>query len=973
MTACDSRGPFVGRDEELQHLYGALDQLPHGKGRVVVLPGGPGSGKTRLMDELAERSTSRDVRVIWSQQPEEPGAPPYFPWILILRELFAQADAQTVLSELGDTATDLSLILPELRTRQSLPAAAEPGLSTTARFHLHDSVTRVLLLAAKQQSLLLMFDNLHLADRSSLDLLVYFCSHLQTNPVLVVGAYRDDNASLNSALRSTLLELSRRNAYSELAMTGLSQGQAAELLYGFLGSVPPATLVKSVWQRSDGNPLFITEAGALLARRYEKDRLPTTAARFGVPDSLRAVISSRLELLPQQTTTLLRTAAVVGRDFDLACLAALQRTSVENVLRSLQFAEDSRIVESFGPDGYRFTHALFREVLYEQHSTLNRVLLHRRAGDYIEQRYKSDMDMHLARLAHHAFESAQTGPDGKALHYCRLAGQNAVTRRAYIEAVSFFESALQAAALDPTQRPHIRYQLLLELGEAQYLACQLRAATESLLKAALQAYMQHQWRDLADALFRFQNVCQQSGRSHIAAVPLHLAALKQTEGDDALRARLMCSLARAHRLTGEHERALEAFRESLSLARSQNDPKLLLTCMHKGAWVVGRSPGGAKEGLEITRESMGLALQQGDEGALMDALVDMIFQLCDLGEIDEAETRIQSLAALAERKRQLHFINIVSGFETAIAILRGRWQDALRTAGKCLREIPVQPVDGLEGRCAFQMFAIQRNLGLLQNHAPALEGLLSAPGTARLWLPGQVLLLCELGRFNSARTALDGLGSLDEIPRDDLYPAGLVFLAEACSSLRDRERCAALFDLLLPWRERNVTVAGALMLGSGAAYLALLAVVLQRNRLARELFEEALEMSEAMGAEPLLAHTRVDYAAFLMASGVASDRPLARELLDRAHSAAERFALQALARRIDSLASGGPGQSLSRRECEVLQLVAAGYSNDRIAHSLFISHNTVATHLRNILRKTGSANRTEAVDYGRRTGQLQNG
>ncbi|RLQ22584.1 hypothetical protein DWB85_06250 [Seongchinamella sediminis] len=976
MTPFDHRGPFIGRRDELEHLERALDQLRNANARVVGLPGGAGSGKTRLMDEVAERAAEKAVRVIWSQQPEQPGAPPYFPWMLVLRAIFAQPDADAVLAHLGEARADLGHILPELGESKPLHSAANTGMSAAGRLQLHDSVTRALLHSANQQPLLLLLDNLHLADHSSLDLLTYFCSQIGTHPILVVCAFRDDTLAPNSPLRGTLLELSRRNAYSELAMTGLSENQTAQLLYAFLGAIPPTTLVSSIWHRSDGNPLFIIEIGTLLARSATMDHMPATATRFRVPASLRAVISSRLDTLPKRTTDLLRTAAVVGRDFDLSCLAALEKTRIDRVLGLLEVAEEARIVLPRGPEGYRFTHALFREVLYEQHSTLSRVMLHQRVVDYIEQlarRYGLDVDMHLAQLAHHTFESAQTGPEGKAVRYCRLAGKNAVARLAYVEAVSFFESALQAAALDPSQKPQIRFHLLLELGEAQYLACQLRAATESLLKAALQAYTQQQWPDLAEALFRFQLICQQSGRSHIAAVPLHLAVLAKTDGDESLRARLLCSLARAYRLIGDHEHALEAFRGSLELARSQNDPGLLLACMQKGAWIVNRSPDGARQGLDISRETMSLALECGAESTYIDAFVDMLFQLCDLGEIDEVETQLESLAALVNQKRQVHFLNLIAGLETAIAILRGRWLQALREMSKCWRDVPTQPVDGLEGRCALQMFSVQRTLGLLQDHASELETLFSDPDCAHLWLPGQVLLLCEMGQCGSARQALGELGDLNRIPRDDLFPAALVFLAEACARLQDTERCAVLYDMLSAWRERNVTVAGALMLGSGAGYLALLAAALQRNQLARQLFEEALEFNESMRAGPLLAHTQVDYAAFLLEQGADSDQLLAQSLIEEAYTASEKFALKTLARRIHGLVTTDGGQQLSRREREVLGLIAAGYSNDRIADSLFITHSTVATHVRNILRKTGSTNRTEAVAFGRRTGELQGG
>ena len=160
------------------------------------------------------------------------------------------------------------------------------------------------------------------------------------------------------------------------------------------------------------------------------------------------------------------------------------------------------------------------------------------------------------------------------------------------------------------------------------------------------------------------------------------------------------------------------------------------------------------------------------------------------------------------------------------------------------------------------------------------------------------------------------------------------------------------------------------MLGAASGYLALLASTIGQTREARVLFEEAIEMNARMRARPAGARAMVDYAQLLLDSGRQRDRAQAQSLLDQALHIAKQLALRPLQQNIEDLGSTVAIGTLSKREAEVLELVAAGYSNSNVAEALHISHATVATHLRSILRKTGSSNRTEAADYGRRIGVI---
>jgi DNA-binding NarL/FixJ family response regulator len=220
--------------------------------------------------------------------------------------------------------------------------------------------------------------------------------------------------------------------------------------------------------------------------------------------------------------------------------------------------------------------------------------------------------------------------------------------------------------------------------------------------------------------------------------------------------------------------------------------------------------------------------------------------------------------------------------------------------------------------------------------------------------------------------------------RATLFPQKCItYLAEVCAFLQDAPRAATLYRLLRPYAGRNVIVGGAVACyGAASRYLGMLAATMRRWDDAEQHFQEALAMNARMGARPWLAHTQHDYAAMLLARGQPEDRTQAMTLLEEALATACELGMRALEARLTArmmpLAPPSPATALSnqwaspdglsQREVEVLRLVAAGKSNREIADALCISLNTVATHVRNILTKTGTANRTEAAAYILRQG-----
>ena len=963
--------PFIGRGPELQALLRSVPEQGGHSGRLVAVSGDAGMGKTRLIGEVADRARAKGKIVCWSQMAEDVGAPPYLSWTLALRSCLGQVDDAALRQDLGSGAIELADILPEIRDRLELAHAGAGESRVVSRYRLFDSVTRFLLNLSRRRPLVMLFDNLHLAGRSSLSLLEYLCLQIADNPILVVCAYRESDLDRRHPLHAALARLGRSPRFLHFSLPGLSRSEVGVLLHSKTGESLPMGIVESVHRQSGGNPLFVTEVGSILAREFPDTQRFGAGFHFEVPESLRDVIVARLQELPDAVTDCLRVASVIGRTFETRILADLAEMRAETVDRVIRQAEAAGVVVRTEPHVYRFRHVLYREVLYAENSTVARIVLHRRAAKSLERRYADDPASHYTELAYHFFEAAQVGRQGKAVFYCEKAASIAVAKRAYGEAVSFLERAIQANKLGESTDSAVLFRHLLEMGRAQYRAGDLTAATRTLMKASVLAYQENRWRALAEALFVFQLVCQQSGIGHVSSVPLHLEVLANLdEGDDGLRARVLASLANGYRMAGQPELAERTFQEGVSRARRSGNDEILLDCLRKGSWVVGRSPQSVKLGLEIAREAFDLATARNNVEGTLDALVDSIFQLCDLGECDEIRRQLIRLRKVADAERLPHFQSVLCGFQTALAILQGNWDEAIATARKGVRHLSLQGVPGLQGRFAFQIFAIKRARGELGEFADLARRIIASRGEDELWRPGQILLHCELGQKSEARGALESLGDCGSLPKDDLLPIALVYLAESCIRLGDTARCAELFELLAPYRGLNITLPGTLMLGAASGYLAQLAASTGREDLAAELFEEALVMNKAMHAAPARAVTQLEYARLLLAGGSGAALERARKLLANARRTGSDFGLSPVLDSIERLDARLEKEGLTAREKDVLVRIAGGSSNAGIADDLNVSYSTVATHLRNIFRKIDVANRTEAADYARRAGLL---
>ena len=253
-------GVFVGRQREMGELKAALEDALSGRGRLVTLVGEPGIGKTRTARELATYAGLRGAQVLWGRCYEEQGVPSYWPWVQAIRSYVREREPEQLRSEMGAGAADIAEIVSDVRER--LPDLEQPPAQESpeqARCRLFDSITTFLKSASDSRPLVLMLDDLHWADKPSLLLLEFVARELAGARLLLIGTYRDMELSRQHPLAETLGELTRERLFQRILLRGLTQEDVSRFIEATSGITPPQGLVESVYQQTEGNPLFVTE------------------------------------------------------------------------------------------------------------------------------------------------------------------------------------------------------------------------------------------------------------------------------------------------------------------------------------------------------------------------------------------------------------------------------------------------------------------------------------------------------------------------------------------------------------------------------------------------------------------------------------------------------------------------------------------------------------------------------------------
>jgi DNA-binding SARP family transcriptional activator len=898
---------FVGREPELGRLRDALAAARAGQGRLVLIGGEMGIGKSYLARRLAAEVKREGADGLWGRVWEEEGAPVYWPWLMILRQLLDSHDVDWLRQRLGADAAVVAQVVPEVAER--LPGLSEPPRlePTQDRFRLFDSLTKFLKRAVSDRPLVLVLDDLHRADDSSLLLLRFLTRDLGDARLLVVATYRDSRADQSEEFVRTLAELTREPVTSRQILRGFDTGEVARFVELAAGMTIPDAFAARLHARTSGNPLFLKEIVLPLADGRDPVGFERGLDDF-VPQGVQEAVERRLAYIPDHARDVLNKASVIGQQFTLEVLAEvteLDHPELLGLLDQVVALDYVTLAPDPGGNRFRFAHVLIRDALFRRLPAASRAALHQRVGEALEKVYADDLESRYIELAHHFMNAAGEAGSRKSLDYLQLAGGQAVARFAYADAVRLFEAALQ----HPTDRSR-RCDLLLALADAQMRAASGQRARSTFMQAADTAKALGDQARFAQAALGFAGQLADFGLVSEPLIELLEEALDTLDDDAlALRARVLGRLADAlywvdpEQRPGVTEERARLSAEGVRLARQADDPDALAAAL-RGRWYATWRPDNAEERRTIAAELQQVADGAGNwELSLLGRMWSVITAL-ELGDVQTADAEINAYAAEAEALGQRYMLAWPTLWRATRAMMQGRF-----TAGEELnRQVLVLSERAPDAKLIENAATLQRwFLDDERGRREALEGGLEDfidrfPGFPSWRLPLALMRLAA-GEPEAARAELEGFAAsgFGRQPRDANWLATMTLLAEICAALGEESRAPLLYELLAPYSERCVVIGYAAVCRSSVSLqLGQLAALLDRWEAAEQHFSAALTANRRVGARPALAHTKYRYACALLVRDRGDDRDRAQELLEEGRQEATSLGMSHLLEEIAS-------------------------------------------------------------------------
>jgi len=728
-------GPLVGRQREVEALERWFQRAAHSTRQLAFVSGEAGVGKTTVVDLfLARLGVGSAVRMARGQCVEQYGeGEPYLPVLEALGQLSRGPGHRDVLAALRRYAPMWLVQLPGLLPEVELERLQRQVQGATPARMLRE-LAEVLDVLTADVPLLLVLEDLHWSDRSTVEALTSVAQRREPARLLVLGTYRPAEAAIRGhPLRGMAQELCGRGQAVELRVELLPVEDVAAYLAGRLGGPVAVSLAAFIHARTEGHALFLVNIVEHLVRqglvvRHEGEwtlRAGVEAQVASLPEEVRQLLLRRIEALPPEVRQVLEAASVVGEAFEVAVVAASTECPVEEVEAWCEaLAAQHHVIEDTGPTagpdgmrggGYRFQHVLYQQVLYEQVGTGRRGRLHRRIGVRLEATAGARAGDIAAQLAVH-FERG--GDVQRAVSYWQQVGDNAARRNAHPEAIASLRKGLALLATVPDSPERTRHELTLQL----------------ILGELLMAAKGMSSPEAGDVYTRAHALCHQ-----VEETPQRFRVLWGLFVFHSAHARLRTGAALGQQL--------------FDLAQRQHDPVLLVeghlavgvVALFRGDLGVARTH--LEQGLELSAaQQPATPLFAGGYHPRIAGLTWILRPLWGLGYADQAQQRCQEALALA---RQLEHTPSLAYAELSAAIL---------------------------SHC-------RRDVASTQAHAEALMALAGAQGFGLRLEQGRMLRGWALAMQGDAAAGVahicQGLAASQGVGPETLRPHWLGLLAEA--------------------------------------------------------------------------------------------------------------------------------------------------------------------------------------------------
>jgi len=873
------RRVFVGRERELKQLQSAFDGAMSGQGALMMVTGEPGIGKTSLCEQLSTYVTLRGGRTLVGHCYEAGSLSlPYLAFVEALRSYVLSRDPKDLKEELGSGAADVARIVSEIRERLKIRLRTQKD-PEEERYRLLQGVSEFLTNAANVQPMLVVLEDLHDADKGTLEMLTHVSRNLTGARLLILGTYRDVEVDRSHPLSAALAELRRVSTYGRVQLRGLNADEVRRMMESITRERVPWGLAEAVHRQTEGNPLFVQEVirylaeEGLIARKEGRWR-PTkdTPLEMSIPEGLRDVIGKRLSLLTPECNQLLAVASVIGREFSLETLKAVAGINEDVFVNALKEAVRLSVLEERSQRGvvhYRFTHAFFRQTLYEEMIAPQRLKLHRQVAHTLETLYTKHLKEHAVELAEHFSHSTDPTDLAKAVSYAEMAAKRATDVYAYGEAVRLLEQALKVQeVLDPEDKAK-RCDLLLALGDVLILAGEYRGVVDVIETKAREAF------SLAEVITDNTRTCRACllamkglrvyGMPWVASP---LAAQWAARADRYARpntverawADAMLGMVRATKESFSPE-GVALLSQALKLARSVGDPNTYWAVAAAWLWCV-EAPQHDEERIRLVEELAGQSRAGVDAVILLNGLLVMLHTLTEFGQLPRAEEVVGEMKALTERSGGALMWSMV--IDAINAIWNGHLEEAVAIRRRILDR--GEELGMLEFAGAWSTWVLPAKVHLGDSGRALESNLQGSRNLTQSTGSDQMILFClaHLGRYGEVSemlertvTARPGVGSAQ-----DETLAWLDITALQAAVLAEHHQAAEL--LLHRLSTSRAVTSGAALTTCTSRHLGAAAALLGRPDEARKYYQKAIKVCTEIRFRPELALTRLQLAELLL-------------------------------------------------------------------------------------------------------------
>jgi class 3 adenylate cyclase/tetratricopeptide (TPR) repeat protein len=888
----------VGRETEMTAMLDAFKRVGSGGGREVLLVSGEaGLGKTTLVAETARAAFANGADVLFGHC-EEDLANPYQLFREALGHYVTHASEEQLVAHVAAQGSELARLIPALASRLPELQPSKATDADTERYLLFAGVVGLLAAASQQQPVVLVLDDLQWADKGSLDLLRHVIAADQPMRLLVLGTYRDSELSRSHPFLETLAAMRRVDAIYRVELTGLDDSGVVSLMEARAGHVlddASIGLAHAVYRETDGNPFFVgeilrhlVETGAIFQDATGRWSTVDSLDQMALPDSVREVIGARVGRLGPDAERVLSVAAVIGRDFDLDLLARATKTSHDDLLDILEAAAAVTLVrETADAHGrYNFAHALIQHTLYEDLGPNRRAGTHRVVAKALEELCGNRTGARVGELARHWFNATQPIDLAKAIDYSRQAADSALRALAPADALRYYAQALDLYAQTDQPDPSLGLDLTIGLGTAQRQTGD-QAFRDTLLHAARRAAeLGDPERLVAAVLANDRGWHSALGTVDAEKVAMLETALERVGADDPNRALVLSTLCSELTWGSPLERRQALADEAIAIAHASGDDATIVRVLNHIAYPL-MVPSLLEQSLARSADALLRAERIGDPVLRFWAAVWRAVATEVAGDLVEVDRCFEIVASHAEQLDQPSLTWVNTFGQAVRAEIAGDAERVEQLATDAFRI----GTDGNEPDAATyfggHLIEVSWMRGTMSELRPVIEQLAADNPGLPVFAGTLALAHVEADDADGAARLLEDFAAADfDLALNPTWLEGMALYSEAAIECGEPKFAGPLFNRLEPWADQLSTTGGGSAEGPVGHYLGGLATVLGRYDDAEAFFTEAAAFNERIGAKFFAARTHLWWGRMLAQRDAPGDAARARDLLERARTAA---------------------------------------------------------------------------------------